>query len=78
MVSRHLIWATKWTNCHNYKPKSSSFFIHLKVYERRVAQPGSALRSGRRGRGFESRLSDLKMWEDNKKDTAYTLLSDGQ
>ncbi len=27
---------------------------------RGVAQPGSALRSGRRGRGFESRHPDIK------------------
>ena len=43
---------------HRYKGASRGEGATLRDWYRRVAQPGRALRSGRRGRRFESSLSD--------------------
>src|SRR5581483_8985673 len=43
---------------HGYKGASRGEGPSFRTWLRRVAQPGRALRSGRRGRRFESSLSD--------------------
>ena len=43
---------------HSYKGASRGEGPSFRTWLRRVAQPGRALRSGRRGRRFESSLSD--------------------
>ena len=43
---------------HGYKGASRGEGHSFRIWLRRVAQPGRALRSGRRGRRFESSLSD--------------------
>ena len=46
------IYLIIWNNCEN------TLFLYALKMLRRVAQPGSALRSGRRGRWFESSRAD--------------------
>ena len=47
-----IIYLIIWNNCEN------TLFLYALKMLRRVAQPGSALRSGRRGRWFESSRAD--------------------
>ena len=54
-------WAVAGDGAHRYKgapAATAPIFSRAKAEYRRVAQPGRALRSGRRGRRFESSLSD--------------------
>ncbi len=57
------------------KSKRQKFYLHKwnfrsKIYfvVRRVAQFGRALRSGRRGRGFESRHADIRSFLSRRED----------
>jgi hypothetical protein len=45
----------------------------FKIYSRGIAQPGSARRSGRRGRGFESRYPDKQKVFLNYQEDFYFL-----
>ena len=58
-----------------FKSKRQKFYLHKcnfrsKIYfvVRRVAQFGRALRSGRRGRGFESRHADIRSFLSRRED----------